>query len=74
MIRQMFLRVFIGGILMIPMVGWNSVGQDRVQPSGLSEPMTVDFKYSPPEWQTAICLPDDPHKSIVNRNGELLYQ
>ena len=19
---------------------------------------TVDFRYSPPEWQTAICLPD----------------
>ena len=74
MIRQMFLRMFIGAVLMIPMVGWNSVGQDRVQPSGLPEPMTVDFKYSPPEWQTAICLPDDPHKSIVNRNGELLYQ
>ena len=73
MIRQMFLRMFIGAVLMIPMVGWNSVGQDRVQPSGLPEPMTVDFKYSPPEWQTAICLPDDPHKSIVNRNGELLY-
>jgi hypothetical protein len=34
---------------------------------------TVDFRYSPPEWQTAICLPDDPHKSLVDRSGELLY-
>ena len=34
----------------------------------------VDFRYSPPEWQTAICLPDDPHKSLVDRSGELLYQ
>ncbi len=33
----------------------------------------VDFSYSPPEWQTAICLPDDPHKSLVDRSGELLY-
>ena len=33
----------------------------------------VDFRYSPPEWQTAICLPDDPEKSLVDRNGELLY-
>lgn len=33
----------------------------------------VDFRYSPPEWQTAICLPDDPHKSLVDRSGELLY-
>ena len=34
---------------------------------------TVSFRYSPPEWQTAICLPDDPHKSLVDRSGELLY-
>src|ERR1035437_837850 len=33
----------------------------------------VDFRYSPPEWQTATCLPDDPQKSLVNRSGELLY-
>lgn len=33
----------------------------------------VDFSYSPPEWQTAICLPDDPQKSLVDRSGELLY-
>ncbi len=33
----------------------------------------VDFAYAPPEWQTAICLPDDPHKTLVDRGGELLY-
>ena len=33
----------------------------------------VDFRYSPPEWQTAICLPDDPHKSLVDKSGALLY-
>ena len=33
----------------------------------------VDFGYKPPEWQTAICLPDDPFKSIVDKSGELLY-
>ena len=33
----------------------------------------VDFAFSPPEWQTAICLPDDPYKSLVDRSGELLY-
>ena len=33
----------------------------------------VDFRFSPPEWQTAICLPDDPQKSLVDRSGELLY-
>jgi len=34
---------------------------------------SVDFRYSPPEWQTAICLPDDSFKSLVDRTGELLY-
>lgn len=36
-------------------------------------PRKVDFRHAPPEWQTAICLPDDPHKSLVDRSGELLY-
>ena len=33
----------------------------------------VDFAYAPPRWQTAICLPDDPQKSLVDKNGSLLY-
>ena len=36
-------------------------------------PGAVDFSFAPPEWQAAICLPDDPHKSLVDRSGELLY-
>jgi hypothetical protein len=39
----------------------------------VSAPAAVDFRFAPPEWQTAICLPDDPHKSLVDRGGELLY-
>ncbi|MHC4636457.1 MAG: hypothetical protein ACYTBV_03000, partial [Planctomycetota bacterium] len=35
--------------------------------------LSVDFGYMPPEWQTAICLPDDPFKSIVDKSGDLLY-
>ncbi len=33
----------------------------------------VDHRYSPERWQTAICFPDDPHKSLVGSRGELLY-
>jgi hypothetical protein len=33
----------------------------------------IDFRYSPPEWQTAICFPDDPAKTLVDKSGELLY-
>src|SRR5690348_16832535 len=36
-------------------------------------PSVVDFRYAPPQWQTAICFPDDPNKSLVDRSGELLY-
>src|SRR5512136_77020 len=48
----------------------------QVLPSSGAAPTAqgkVDFRYAPPEWQTAICLPDDPHKSLVDRSGELLY-
>ena len=34
---------------------------------------SVDFRNSPPQWQTAICLPDDPEKTLVDKSGELLY-
>jgi hypothetical protein len=33
----------------------------------------VDFRYAPPEWQAAICLPDDSQKTLVDKSGELLY-
>ena len=33
----------------------------------------VDFRYAPPKWQSAICLPDDPQKSLVDDSGALLY-
>ncbi|MFA6545723.1 MAG: hypothetical protein WCS99_15000, partial [Limisphaerales bacterium] len=33
----------------------------------------VDFRYTPQWWVTSICLPDDPHKTVVGRSGELLY-
>jgi hypothetical protein len=45
-------------------------------PSPKEEPRqsaTVDFRYSPLEWQTAYCFPDDPHKSLVDQSGRLLY-
>jgi hypothetical protein len=43
------------------------------KPAAPGAPAKMDFRYSPPEWQTAICLPDDPHKSLVDKSGELLY-
>jgi len=33
----------------------------------------IDFQYSPPWWQTAICLPDDPDKALVGKEGQLQF-
>src|ERR1019366_6409142 len=33
----------------------------------------VDFRYSPPWWQTSICLPDDPDKALLGKEGQLLF-
>jgi hypothetical protein len=35
--------------------------------------LTVDFEYRPQQWRTAICFPDDPHKTLVDDRGALLY-
>jgi hypothetical protein len=36
-------------------------------------PWSVDHRYAPPSWQTAICLPDDWQKTLVAQDGGLLY-
>ena len=41
--------------------------------AGGNEAPAVDFRYAPPEWQTAICLPDDPEKTLVDHLGRLRY-
>jgi len=33
----------------------------------------LDFRYAPTNWQTSICLPDDWQKTLVGRDGALLY-
>ncbi|MCX7825918.1 MAG: hypothetical protein N2689_10215 [Verrucomicrobiae bacterium] len=37
------------------------------------DPWTLDFRYAPPDWQTSICLPDDWQKTLVGKDGALLY-
>jgi hypothetical protein len=34
---------------------------------------TVDFRYAPAYWQTSISLPDDWQKTLVAKDGALLY-
>jgi hypothetical protein len=37
------------------------------------EEQVLDFRYAPAWWQTCIGLPDDPQKTLVGREGQLLY-
>ncbi len=32
----------------------------------------VDFRYALPWWQSAVCLPDDPDKAVVGKEGQVL--
>ena len=33
----------------------------------------VDFRYSLPWWQTSVCLPDDPDKPLVGKEGQYFF-
>ncbi|MFA5815694.1 MAG: hypothetical protein WC865_08750 [Bacteroidales bacterium] len=39
-----------------------------------SQDLKVDFRYTPPFWQSTICLPDDPYKTLVDEHGNLMIQ
>lgn len=39
----------------------------------LAGELTLDFRCAPTNWQTSICLPDDPFKTIVGCDGGLYY-
>jgi hypothetical protein len=36
--------------------------------------LTADFRYAPAWWQSTICLPDDWQKTLVSKEGALLYE
>ena len=33
----------------------------------------VDFRFAPQDFQSTICFPDDPAKTVIGRNGDLRY-
>jgi len=59
-------KVFLGrlslvmAILFLRVTGYSQTGVLR-----------VDHSYSPPWWQTLVCLPDDPVKTLVGREGQV---
>jgi hypothetical protein len=52
---------------------WLAPGTPLAAAEGASDPWTIDFRYAPPWWQTSICLPDDWQKTLVGKEGSLLY-
>ncbi|HEV8538364.1 MAG TPA: hypothetical protein VGR15_05500, partial [Bacteroidota bacterium] len=49
-------------------------GARRVRPKPVTiQTDAIDFRYAPNFWQSTYCFPDDPYKSLVGKNGELLY-
>ncbi len=61
------------GILTASCAMVGPVGVCREVPAR-SELGQVDFRYSPPWWQSAICLPDDPDKILVGKEGQVLLE
>src|SRR5438105_3387156 len=51
--------------------GGDDRGQRAVRKAASKE--GIDFRYAPRNWQSTYCFPDDPHKSLVGKQGELLY-
>jgi hypothetical protein len=48
-----------------------TVALDGPSGEGAADAPPVDFRYAPAQWQTAICFPDDRHKSLVGERGEV---
>jgi hypothetical protein len=48
-------------------------GTSLAAASTTNDPRVIDFRYAPPWWQTSICLPDDWQKTLVGKEGSLLY-
>ncbi len=64
---------FLGFAVGSPLATWPSLVRD---PQAGAPPAAgenrVDFRYALPWWQSAICLPDDPDKALVGKEGQVL--
>jgi hypothetical protein len=67
-------KVFPGALTLVTLAA--SLWPAAAPPSALAagnDPWKIDFRYAPPSWQTAICLPDDWQKTLAGKDGALLY-
>src|SRR6185312_12393618 len=40
---------------------------------GATSDTPVDFRYAPADFQSTICFPDDPEKTVLGKRGDLRY-
>ncbi len=40
---------------------------------GDTEDTTIDFRFAPADFQSTICFPDDPDKTVIGKRGDLRY-
>jgi hypothetical protein len=38
-----------------------------------AEDMAIDFRFAPADFQSTICFPDDPDKTVIGKRGDLRY-
>jgi hypothetical protein len=60
-------------LTLVALVGTCLAVSNAQGPPRSANPWTIDFRYAPDSWQTAICLPDDWAKTLVGKDGALLY-
>ena len=57
-----FLRPVLSALAIVALAG-----------GAAAQPRTVDFRFAPPYWYSALGVPDDWHKPLASDTGELLY-
>ena len=67
------LRCGVAGVCLLGFFGFAADMPAPANPAPPAAARVLDFRHAPLKWQTAICLPDDPRKSLVDENGALLY-
>ncbi len=69
----MGLKDFLSGKLILTACFILSVGSMKAQSADTANDFVLNLRYSPAWWQTLICLPDDPLKTIVGKEGQMYY-
>lgn len=68
-----FIRNSIIAAAMVVFALTVAAGADIKDSKTSINPYVVNYKYAPSWWQTLVCMPGDPQKTMVGREGGLLY-